>query len=47
MKGPRFQLDVAGHYGRPDIFQLTVNRQPQPMLQEAAESDPEQSESAE
>ena len=47
MKGPRFQLDVAGHYGRPDIFQLTVNRQPQPMLQEAADSGPEQRESSE
>jgi nitrilase len=32
MKGPRFQLDVAGHYGRPDIFQLTVQRQARPMI---------------
>tara|TARA_R110000796_G_scaffold244100_2_gene367023 strand:+ start:1047 stop:1259 length:213 start_codon:yes stop_codon:yes gene_type:complete len=26
----RRSLDVAGHYGRPDIFSLTVNRVPQP-----------------
>jgi len=39
MKGPRFQLDVAGHYGRPDIFELTVNRQPQPAIRVAEESE--------
>jgi len=32
--GPRFQLDVAGHYGRPDVFQLIVNREERPMIQD-------------
>jgi len=29
---PRYWFDAAGHYGRPDVFQLTVNREPNPMI---------------
>lgn len=30
--GPRWQLDVAGHYARPDIFTLTVHREDRPLV---------------
>jgi nitrilase len=30
--GPRWQLDVAGHYSRPDIFQLRMNSGLRPVL---------------
>jgi nitrilase len=29
LRGPRWQLDVAGHYGRPDVFHFSVDRRPQ------------------
>jgi nitrilase len=39
-QGPRFQLDVAGHYGRPDIFRLEIHPVPRTMLRPAAEASP-------
>jgi nitrilase len=33
MRGPKWMLDVAGHYARPDVFQLSVNRAPRPLVQ--------------
>jgi len=36
MDEPRWMFDAAGHYSRPDVFQLTVNREPRPMIAEGA-----------
>lgn len=32
LRGPKWMLDVAGHYARPDVFELTVHREPRPIL---------------
>jgi len=38
-RGPRFQLDVAGHYGRGDIFDLSVRRDAQMVTRDLPEPD--------
>jgi nitrilase len=37
VRGPRWQLDVAGHYGRPDVFRFAVDRRPRPASVDVAE----------
>jgi len=37
--GPRWQLDTAGHYARPDVFHLQVVRAPRPFITECENED--------
>lgn len=32
MQGPKWMLDVAGHYARPDVFELIVHTEARPMV---------------
>jgi nitrilase len=32
MRGPKWMLDVAGHYARPDVFELIVHTQARPII---------------
>jgi nitrilase len=32
LRGAKSSMDTAGHYARPDVFQLMVNREPTPMI---------------
>jgi nitrilase len=43
--GTRWMLDVAGHYARPDVFELTVHTEARPMLKQEnvrGKSEPEE-----
>jgi nitrilase len=39
IRGSKWNLDVAGHYARPDVFRLTVSREDHPMIVVAQEQE--------
>ena len=47
MRGPKWILDVAGHYARPDVFELTVNREARPMIRVVGDSESRSKEAGE
>jgi nitrilase len=32
MRAPKWNLDIAGHYARPDVFQLSVSKEDRPII---------------
>jgi nitrilase len=47
MRGPKWMLDVAGHYARPDVFELIVHREARPMIRVTEEPSPGKKETGE
>lgn len=39
--GPRWQLDIAGHYSRPDIFELRIHKNTRPQVVEVVSDEAE------
>jgi nitrilase len=44
MRGPKWMLDVAGHYARPDVFELIVHRDERPVIRSAEQSSSDENE---
>ena len=43
MRGPKWMLDVAGHYARPDVFELIVHTAPRRMITLREDTEPGES----